>query len=62
MLHGLLKDLAQLENHNELQGPVMVIIGDAVAGASLEGARPFAQQLISTPELHILQAGEKEKA
>lgn len=48
MLHGLLKDLAHLEHHKALQGamtgPVMVIIGDAVAGASLDGARPLAAQ------------------
>ena len=65
MLHGLLKDLAHLENHKELRGPVMVIIGDAVAGASLEDARPLAQEhtaVQQTPALHILQAGEKEKA
>ncbi len=62
MLHGLLKDLAHLEHHKELQGPVMVIIGDAVAGASLDEARPLAQQQFATPVQHRLHAGEKEKA
>lgn len=61
MLHGLLKDLANLENHKELHGPVMVIIGDAVAGASLEGARPLAHQQ-TVAALQNLQADEKECA
>lgn len=46
MLHGLLKDLALLESRTDLQGPVMVIIGDAVAGASLDEARPLAQRVL----------------
>ena len=46
MLHGLLKDLALLENRTDLKGPVMVIIGDAVAGASLDEARPLAQRVL----------------
>ncbi|WOC15787.1 siroheme synthase CysG [Pseudochrobactrum sp. MP213Fo] len=45
MLHGLLKDLALLENHTQLSGPVMVIIGDAVAGGSFEHAQPLVQPL-----------------
>lgn len=46
MLHGLLKDLALLESRSDLKGPVMVIIGDAVAGASLDEARPLAQRVL----------------
>ncbi|SCX28484.1 Siroheme synthase [Agrobacterium rosae] len=36
LMHGTLKDLPDLEHRNELTGPVMVIIGDAVAGANFE--------------------------
>lgn len=36
LMHGTLKDLPQLEHRDELSGPVMVIIGDAVAGANFE--------------------------
>lgn len=35
LMHGTLKDLPALEHRDELSGPVMVIIGDAVAGANL---------------------------
>ena len=65
MLHGLLKDLAHLENHKELSGPVMVIIGDAVAGASLEHARPLAQQqqqVSDAPSLRVTRSKTQEKA
>ncbi len=36
LMHGTLKDLPELEHRDELAGPVMVIIGDAVAGANFE--------------------------
>ena len=36
LLHGTLKDLPDLEHRDELTGPVMVIIGDAVAGANFD--------------------------
>ncbi|HXV32038.1 MAG TPA: SAM-dependent methyltransferase, partial [Sinorhizobium sp.] len=36
LLHGTLRDLPDLESRTELDGPVMVIIGDAVAGANFE--------------------------
>ena len=41
MLHGTLKDLPDLENRSELSGPVMVIIGDAVAGANFGRSEPL---------------------
>ncbi|WP_275790926.1 siroheme synthase CysG [Pararhizobium gei] len=34
LLHGTLKDLPDLQYRDDLEGPVMVIIGDAVAGAN----------------------------
>ncbi|UDF29590.1 UNVERIFIED_ORG: siroheme synthase CysG [Roseateles sp. XES5] len=42
LLHGTLKDLPGLQSRDELDGPVMVIIGDAVAGANFEHSEPLA--------------------
>lgn len=36
MLHGTLQNLPALEDRTDLSGPVMVIIGEAVAGASFD--------------------------
>lgn len=49
LFHGLLEELPALESRDELSGPVMVIIGDAVAGANFERSLPLA-------------AGEKPRA
>jgi uroporphyrin-III C-methyltransferase/precorrin-2 dehydrogenase/sirohydrochlorin ferrochelatase len=42
LLHGTLRDLPDLEFRDELKGPVMVIIGDAVAGANFERSEALA--------------------
>ncbi|MDK1492200.1 siroheme synthase CysG [Sinorhizobium sp. 7-81] len=42
LLHGILRDLPDLEARTELDGPVMVIIGDAVAGANFDRSEPLA--------------------
>ncbi|WP_173512702.1 siroheme synthase CysG [Sinorhizobium psoraleae] len=42
LLHGILRDLPDLEARTELDGPVMVIIGDAVAGANFGRSEPLA--------------------
>lgn len=42
LFHGTLTDLPALADRNELTGPVMVIIGEAVAGADLSRATPLA--------------------
>jgi uroporphyrin-III C-methyltransferase/precorrin-2 dehydrogenase/sirohydrochlorin ferrochelatase len=42
LLHGTLRDLPDLEARSELDGPVMVIIGDAVAGANFARSEPLA--------------------
>ena len=42
LFHGTLKDLPSLEERKELAGPVMVIIGDAVAGAAIDKAQALA--------------------
>ncbi len=41
MLHGVLADLPGLDVRDDLTGPVMVIIGDAVAGANLDNSEPL---------------------
>jgi len=40
--HGTLADLPSLEARVDLTGPVMTIIGDAVAGANFERSEPLA--------------------
>ena len=42
LLHGVLAELPALERRHDLDGPVMVIIGDAVAGANFERSTPLA--------------------
>ncbi|ENN87053.1 uroporphyrin-III C-methyltransferase protein [Rhizobium freirei PRF 81] len=44
LMHGILRDLPDLEHHDELSGPVMVIIGDAVAGANFEQSEPLVRR------------------
>ncbi|MFC7065551.1 siroheme synthase CysG [Brucella rhizosphaerae] len=46
LFHGTLKDLPVLEDRKELSGPVMVIIGDAVAGAAIDKAQALARKPI----------------
>ena len=45
MLHGTLSDLPSLQAREELTGPVMTIIGDAVAGANFTRSTPLAARL-----------------
>jgi len=40
--HGTLADLPSLESRTDLNGPVMTVIGDAVAGANFEHSEPLA--------------------
>ncbi|QDG79270.1 siroheme synthase CysG [Labrenzia sp. PHM005] len=40
---GSLSDLAVLENRSEIDGPVLIVIGEAVGHAALETAEPLAQ-------------------
>jgi uroporphyrin-III C-methyltransferase/precorrin-2 dehydrogenase/sirohydrochlorin ferrochelatase len=51
LLHGTLKDLPDLEFRDELTGPVMVIIGDAVAGANFELSEPLTRKRARLDEL-----------
>jgi uroporphyrin-III C-methyltransferase/precorrin-2 dehydrogenase/sirohydrochlorin ferrochelatase len=50
--HGTLADLPSLEARSDLSGPVMTIIGDAVAGANFERSEPLAaQKLVKAPSI-----------
>ena len=42
LFHGVLKELPDLEARDDLAGPVMVIIGEAVAGANFERSEPLS--------------------
>ncbi len=42
MFHGTLSDLPELSARADLTGPVMTVIGDAVAGADLSRSEPLA--------------------
>ena len=50
LLHGILRDLPDLQHRDELAGPVMVIIGDAVAGANIEKSEPLAKGRVRKQE------------
>lgn len=51
LMHGTLKELPDLENRVELKGPVMVIIGDAVAGANFQHSEPLRGKIASRATL-----------
>ncbi|MHB0950352.1 MAG: siroheme synthase CysG [Allorhizobium sp.] len=51
LMHGTLKELPDLENRVELNGPVMVIIGDAVAGANFRHSKPLRGKIASRATL-----------
>lgn len=42
LLHGVLSELPDLQARDDLAGPVMVIIGEAVAGANFEKSEPLS--------------------
>ncbi len=42
LFHGVLDELPVLERRQDLRGPVIVIIGDAVAGANFEKSSPLS--------------------
>lgn len=50
LLHGILRDLPDLQHRDELSGPVMVIIGDAVAGANFELSEPLVRERARSEE------------
>ena len=42
LFHGVLQELPALEARDDLDGPVMVIIGEAVAGANFDKSEPLS--------------------
>jgi uroporphyrin-III C-methyltransferase / precorrin-2 dehydrogenase / sirohydrochlorin ferrochelatase len=50
LLHGTLADLPGLEARDDLTGPVMVVIGDAVAGANFDHSEPLAVGRAPSPK------------
>jgi uroporphyrin-III C-methyltransferase/precorrin-2 dehydrogenase/sirohydrochlorin ferrochelatase len=42
LFHGVLGELPELESRDDLDGPVMVIIGEAVAGANFNKSEPLS--------------------
>lgn len=56
LFHGTLADLPALARRDELTGPVMVIIGEAVAGADLSRAKPLATSVLAQPTFEELTA------
>ncbi|QPC86257.1 uroporphyrinogen-III C-methyltransferase [Mesorhizobium sp. NBSH29] len=44
LFHGTIADLPALEHRDELSGPVMTLIGDAVAGANFANSEPLTSQ------------------
>jgi uroporphyrin-III C-methyltransferase/precorrin-2 dehydrogenase/sirohydrochlorin ferrochelatase len=49
LLHGTLADLPSLAGRDDLDGPVMTIIGDAVAGADFRRSAPLAAGVRQLP-------------
>lgn len=49
--HGTLADLPSLQDRGDLDGPVMTIIGDAVAGANFSQSQPLAASVPVTRNL-----------
>jgi len=47
LLHGSLADLAHLQDRSDLDGPVLTIIGEAVASANIQNAQPIAATLVA---------------
>ncbi|PYF00646.1 uroporphyrinogen-III C-methyltransferase [Rhizobium sp. PP-F2F-G38] len=56
LLHGTLSELPGLEARDDLDGPVMVIIGDAVAGANFERSEPLSRRAGLSHEAGLVAA------
>ena len=53
--HGTLADLPSLEGRTDLDGPVMTIIGDAVAGANFERSEPLSARRHGTAAIAVME-------
>ena len=49
LFHGTIADLPSLQHFDELTGPVMVVIGEAVAGANFDKSTPLARAALRQP-------------
>ncbi len=58
LLHGVLSELPDLEARDDLAGPVMVIIGEAVAGANFEKSEPLSYAAGRKAAFKTLKAGK----
>lgn len=52
LLHGVLSELPDLQARDDLAGPVMVIIGEAVAGANFEKSEPLSAFKAEAGKVH----------
>ncbi len=50
LFHGVLRQLPDLEAREDLAGPVMVIIGEAVAGANFQRSEPLSAETVLAPQ------------
>ncbi|WP_274626632.1 siroheme synthase CysG [Arvimicrobium flavum] len=55
-LHGTLADLPSLQERADLTGPVMTIIGDAVAGADFTHSQPLAARIGASTQVAEVRA------
>lgn len=49
LFHGTIADLPRLQHFDALTGPVMVVIGEAVAGANFDKSTPLARVALRQP-------------
>ncbi len=57
LFHGVLSELPALEARDDLAGPVMVIIGEAVAGANFDKSEPLSAYRVATRDSHTENMG-----
>jgi uroporphyrin-III C-methyltransferase/precorrin-2 dehydrogenase/sirohydrochlorin ferrochelatase len=57
LFHGVLSELPALEARDDLAGPVMVIIGEAVAGANFDKSEPLSAYRVATQDSHTENMG-----
>jgi uroporphyrin-III C-methyltransferase/precorrin-2 dehydrogenase/sirohydrochlorin ferrochelatase len=57
LFHGVLSELPALEARDDLAGPVMVIIGEAVAGANFDKSEPLSAYRVEARDSHTENMG-----
>ncbi|OQP88297.1 uroporphyrinogen-III C-methyltransferase [Rhizobium rhizosphaerae] len=61
LMHGTLADLPDLAYREDLSGPVMVIIGEAVAGANFDRSQPLSRARAGGEGERLLPADKKNE-